>query len=237
MVKFEIDTPHMKPKRIGLLGGTFNPIHMGHLHIATEVSKCLELNQVLFIPTGIPPHKDPKGILPALDRLKMVELALLEIPQFVPCDIEIKRSGESYTIETILELKEKHPDDHLFFIVGMDAFSQIETWKTPEKLVMVCDFAIISRPLSPFSSLPSYGLLSLADRSALGQLDAGKIQDYDVSVSPRSALHFLNIPHSTISASHIRAQFSEGKIAKNFLPASVQSYIIKNQLYKGESYF
>ncbi len=227
----------MKAKRIGLLGGTFNPIHKGHLHIATEVSKGLELDQVLFIPTGIPPHKDLLGILPALDRLRMVELALSEMPQFMPCDIEIKRSGASYTIETIKKLKGNHPDDRLFFIVGMDAFSQIATWKDPQKIVCLCDFAIISRPLSPFSSLPLFDPLSLADPSSLRQLDAGEIQSYDVSICSSTALHFLNIPHSSISASKIRARISEGKSAKNFLPESVESYIIKHELYKGESHF
>ena len=116
MVRFGIDVSLMKTKRIGLLGGTFNPIHKGHLHIATEVSKRLELDQVLFIPTGIPPHKDPKRILPALDRLRMLDLALSGTPKFMPCDVEIKRSGTSFTIETIQELKANYPDDRLFLL-------------------------------------------------------------------------------------------------------------------------
>ena len=227
----------MKPRRIGLLGGTFNPIHNGHLHIASEVSKHLFLDQVLFIPSGLPPHKILLRIPSAGIRFKMVELALVAHPNFEPCDIEIKRSGFSYTLETLRALKEVHSHDRLFFIIGMDAFSQIETWKKPEAVLKLCDFAVISRPGFPFSMLPRLGPLALADQNTLKQLDAGAIGTHTVWLTPKTELHLIHIPHSGISASDIRRRILAGKSAKNLLPHSVESYIINSRLYKGDDNF
>lgn len=222
----------MKPRRIGLLGGTFNPIHNGHLHIADAVSKELSLTEVFFIPTGHPPHKDPTRILATEDRVKMVELALLAYPRFVFCDVEIRRAGVSYTIDTISALKKKYSDARFFFIVGMDAFAQIETWKTPEQLLQLCDFAVISRPRSPFFTLPGFGPLSALERERLDALDAGIAKIYSFPLSAQSTCHFLSIPHSDISASDIRGRIVAGISLKNLLPHPVQSYIIKRNLYK-----
>jgi len=227
----------MAQRRIGLLGGTFNPIHNGHLHVAKAVSDLFSLTEVLFIPVGCPPHKDPKQLLAASDRLKMVTLAVSTQPNFLTCDIEIKKSGVSYTIETIRTLKERYPDDRLFFIVGVDAFAQIETWKTPDALLQLCDFAVISRPGFPFSKLPHFGPLSKLDRMCLDQLDTGKAEIYSFPVTPKTGFHFLNIPHSEVSASDIRRRIAAGKPLKNLLPRSVQSYIIKRNLYQGDDYF
>lgn len=215
------------------MGGTFNPIHNGHLHIAAEVLNRLSLDQVLFIPTGISPHKDEQDILPACHRLKMVELALSDKPQFSPCDIEIKRAGVSYTVDTVQALRDAHPGDRLFFIIGIDAFSQIKTWTLPEKLLTLCDFAILSRPGFPFSSLPVFGPLASVDRDALRRLDTERRAVYSVETSRETTLHFLNIPPSRISASAIRRDISAGRRPKKRLPDSVESYIIHYNLYLG----
>ncbi len=222
----------MSAQRIGLLGGTFNPIHNGHLHIANTISKKLSLTQVLFIPTGHPPHKDPTRILAAEDRLQMLILALSSRPSFVVCNEEVRRSGVSYTIDTIRILKKKYPKARLFFIVGVDAFAQIETWKTPKQLLQLCDFAVISRPGFPFSKLPQFGPLAKLDRRRLNQLDEGTEQTYPFPLSDQTVCHFLRIPHSEISASDIRGRISAAKPLKNLLPHPVQSYIIERNLYK-----
>jgi nicotinate-nucleotide adenylyltransferase len=227
----------MKLRRIGLLGGTFNPIHNGHIHIANTVSKRLSLTEVLFIPTGHPPHKDPTQILSAKDRVRMLELALLPYPHFLLCDEEILREGISYTIDTIQALKKKYPDTRLFFIVGVDAFAQIKTWKNPDKILQLCDFAVISRPGFPFSKLPNFGPLAKLDRMRLDELDTGKATIYDFSLGVRTKCHFLNIPHSEISASDIRRRLSSGNPLKNLLPHPVHSYIIKGNLYKEVDHF
>ncbi len=232
MAKCGLNISDISRRRIGLFGGTFNPIHNGHLHVASTVLKKLSLTQVLFIPTGHPPHKDPTAILASEDRLQMLALALSPHASFAVCDEEVRRAGVSYTIDTLRILKKKYPDARLFFIVGVDAFAQIETWKTPEQLVQVCDFAVISRPRFPFSKLPQFGPLEKLDRSCLDQLDEGTLQIYPFSLSDQTVCHFLNIPHSEVSASEIRGRISAAKPLKNLLPHPVQSYIIKRNLYK-----
>lgn len=221
----------MEQRRIGLLGGTFNPIHNGHLHVANTVSEALSLAQVLFTPTGNAPHKDPKQILAAEDRLKMLELALYSHSKFFLCDYETSRSGVSYTIDTVRALKKKYPDARLFFIVGVDAFAQIETWKTPEQLLQLCDFAVISRPGFPFSKLSGFGPLFALKRVRLDELDAGTARFYTFPLSAQTTCHFLHIPHSYISASDIRSRIAAGRPLKNLLPHPVQSYIIERNLY------
>ncbi|MFQ5543743.1 MAG: nicotinate (nicotinamide) nucleotide adenylyltransferase [Nitrospiria bacterium] len=121
----------MNQKKIGLLGGTFNPIHNGHLHIADAVFKRLHLDEILFIPSGKPPHRESEGLLSARYRLEMVRLALLKRPSFSLCDLEVRRSGPSYSIDTIRMLKQQHPTAHFFFIIGMDAFLSFLPGKRP----------------------------------------------------------------------------------------------------------
>ncbi len=224
----------MKPRRIGLFGGTFNPIHEGHLHIASQVLNRIDLDLILFIPTGLPPHKDLQDILPAEHRMKMITLALSDKPQFVPCDIEIKRAGPSFTIDTIDILRNKFPEDILFFIIGIDAFSQIQNWKSPESLLTRCHFVVISRPPLPFTSLPAFGPLSAINRNALDALDKGQREEYAFKVSPQTMVHFLKIIPFEVSASDIRKDILAGKTTKKRLPHSVESYIIYHSLYRGD---
>ncbi len=111
--------------KIGILGGTFNPVHIGHLILAEEVREKLKLDKIIFIPTALPPHKDNMDIAPAGDRLKMLKLAIKGNKFFGVSDIEIKRKGRSYTIDTIKELKNKFVNDELYFIIGSDLLKYI----------------------------------------------------------------------------------------------------------------
>lgn len=217
--------------RIGLLGGTFNPIHNGHLQIAQEVHKKLNLDSVLFIPSGAPPHKPDDKIPSAADRLEMTRLALLDHPDFKLSDIEAKRPGKSYSIQTLSELKSLHPSDSFFFIIGMDAFHDIPTWKEAERLLTLTHFVVVSRPGHPFSHTPDFGPLRGIDRAELTALDRGEKDLYTFAVSPETALHFMRTTPIPISASAIRKEIAANKKAKNFLPAPVESYIIKKNLY------
>lgn len=227
----------MTLKRIGLLGGTFNPIHNGHLHIAKKVSQHLHTDFVLFIPSGIPPHKENKKIPAAHHRMAMVRLALSEIPQFKPCDLEVDRAGPSYTIETVEALKQVYPNDPLFFIIGIDAFSQIGTWKEPKRLLTLCNFVLISRPGYPFSNLANFEVFHARDRALFHELDQGKKEKCQLKISAQTAFYFISIPHSTISATDIRKRILAGEETKNLLPQSVESYIIKNNIYKEDNNF
>ncbi len=221
----------MKSKRIGLFGGTFNPIHKGHLHVAGAVTERLDLDCVLFIPSGLPPHKETKDLPSARHRMAMVRLALFETPKFKACDLEIKQVSPSYTVDTVAALKRDHPNDRLIFIIGTDAFSQLHTWKTPERLLELCSFAIISRPEHPFSRSPKITRLKDIDHAALEDLDHGKRADYPFAIGPQTVLHFISIPHSPISATEIRRRIAKGQGERKRLPQLVGSYIIEHRLY------
>ena len=227
----------MRPGRIGLLGGTFNPIHNGHLGIAAEVAERLHLRKILFIPSGIPPHKDPRKLVSGCHRLAMVRLAVGAFPKFEACDVEVSRPGKSYTVETVRLLQTAYPDDTLFFILGVDAFAQIHTWEKPDLLVSLCRFVVLSRPGHPFSGLPMDGLFASLDRTALARLDEGKQDTYVVSEGPNRGFYLIRIPPCRISASDIRRRIRRGEEVRNCLPPQVASYIIKHGIYQGDRDF
>ena len=132
-------------KKIGIFGGTFDPIHIGHLRTCLEVKEEKDLDRVFFVPNNIPPHKDTTGTPPEL-RYEMVKMAVKDYPFFEACDLEIKRGGRSFTIDTIREFKEKFGRDKIYyFIVGSDAFSTITTWKSYEQLLRETSFIVMYR--------------------------------------------------------------------------------------------
>jgi len=217
--------------RIGLLSGTFNPIHNGHLQIAEEVYQRHRLDTILFIPSGLPPHKSGQNIPPAKCRMEMVALALSGNPHFKLCKLEVDRPGKSYSIDTVMALKELYPKDRLFFILGMDAFIDIASWRESERLLRLCDFVLLSRPGSPFSRLPDIAALRFVDPAPFSELDKGERRSYTLPVSKASALHFIQVRPSPISASEIRTRFSRSLGTKNLLPEQVESYIIRKRIY------
>jgi len=223
----------LNKKKICLLGGTFNPIHNGHLHIAQSLIGLLGADLVLFIPSGIPPHKEASVIPKGKHRLAMVRLALEEWPRFEACDIEINRSGPSFTIDTIDRLRQEYSEAHLIFIIGMDAFVQLKTWKESERLLKSCDFALISRKGYPFSGLPKYPVFPPIEVTKLKALDSGTRGYYCLSMGQGKTLHLLSIPHREVSGTDIRRGIANGESVRNVLPHSVESYIIEKELYLG----
>ncbi|MFY9270397.1 MAG: nicotinate-nucleotide adenylyltransferase [Candidatus Manganitrophaceae bacterium] len=217
--------------RIGLFGGTFNPIHFGHLYIAEEIRKKLHLDRILFIPSGNPPHKKEGALPSATDRFEMARLALQGDPFFDLSDIEVKRPGKSYSVETVSELKRRYPNDLLFFIIGADAFFDLPTWREPERLLSLCDFVVVSRPDHPLSKLPDLHPLRKIDPKRLIQLDRQKEGIVTFPLTPETEIHFVSLPPNPISASEIRKRFSTGQETKNCLPDPVASYIIIKRLY------
>lgn len=134
-------------KRIGILGGTFNPIHTGHLLVAEGVKEELGLDYVLFIPCYLPPHKKPLKLAPARHRLAMVRLAIRGNPSFRISTIEIKRKGKSYSVDTLEELHRLYKGKaRFFFIIGSDSISGLRTWKSIDKLMKLCKLVAVSRP-------------------------------------------------------------------------------------------
>lgn len=142
--------------KIGILGGTFNPIHLGHLILAEEVREKLQLNKIIFVPTYLPPHKDTSDIVPAGDRYKMIKFSIEGNKFFLVSSIEIKRDGLSYTIDTIREFKKIYPGDELYFITGSDLISYLDNWKDLDEISKLVKFIVATRPGHPLEKIPSY---------------------------------------------------------------------------------
>lgn len=220
--------------RIGILGGTFNPIHNGHLKIAEEVLKRLGLDKILFMPAYIPPHKDKEGIIDARHRIEMVRLAIADNPGFELSTIEIERGGVSYTIDTLRELGHIYGKAaELFFIIGIDAFLEIEAWKDAEALLASCNFIVIMRTSFQCRDLKKITLLKLPD-DKLTAMDKGEMESLRLPLKGGNYLYLLNITPvdiSSISSRDIRSRILSHKNFKYLLPESVELYIIKNRLY------
>lgn len=142
--------------KIGILGGTFNPIHIGHLILAEEAREKLGLDKVIFVPAYLPPHKDNSDIAQASSRFEMANLAINGNEYFSVSDIEIKRNGRSYTIDTLREFKKAYPQDDLFFIIGSDLLTYLDEWKDLKEIIKMVKFVAATRPGYPLESIPSY---------------------------------------------------------------------------------
>ncbi|MDP3732726.1 MAG: nicotinate-nucleotide adenylyltransferase [Candidatus Omnitrophota bacterium] len=142
--------------KIGILGGTFNPIHIGHLILAEEAREKLKLAQVIFVPAYLPPHKDNSDIAYANARLAMVKIAIKGNRYFSASDTEIKRDGRSYTIDTLKELKKIYPQDELYFIIGSDLLKYLDDWKDLQEIIKMVRFIVATRPGYPLEKIPSH---------------------------------------------------------------------------------
>jgi nicotinate-nucleotide adenylyltransferase len=142
--------------KIGILGGTFNPVHLGHLILAEEARESLGLDKIVFVPANIPPHKEGAEIAAGGARLKMLKAAIKGNKRLAVSDIELKRPGRSYTIDTIKALKSKYPGDELYFIIGSDLLTYLEEWKDLFQIIKIVRFVVATRPGYALESLPQY---------------------------------------------------------------------------------
>lgn len=142
--------------KIGIFGGTFNPIHIGHLILAEEAREKLELKKVIFVPTYLPPHKENKDIAPADKRLKMLKLAIKGNRNFIASDLEIKRDGPSYTIDSLKEFKQIYPNDELYFIIGSDLLTYLDEWKDLKDILSLVKFIAATRPGYALDKIPAF---------------------------------------------------------------------------------
>ncbi len=222
--------------KLGLYGGAFNPIHRCHLLVAETVRARLGLDTVLFIPTGDPPHKPPSDFIPAKHRLEMVRLAIAPYPSFQLSDVETRRTAKSYTIDTVRTLKETCPPDaHLVFIIGLDAFLELPSWREPEHLLKSCDFAVVSRAGFQFKSLEKLPVLGISNTEKLAQLDAGQLEKYEFRLKRGRSLWALAIPPCEVSSQEVRRRLKSKQSIENLLPAAVESYILSHNLFSGGS--
>ncbi len=219
--------------RIGVLGGTFNPIHNCHLSIAEETRKRLSLDRIIFIPSHSPPHKVDHEMIEARHRYEMVRLAIQSHPAFEVSDLEIKRSGPSYSVDTVRSLRSLlGVKTELFFIIGLDAFLSIGYWKSAGTLLTLCAFVVISRTGSRCSDLARLSWCEQLDRKMLSRLDRGDLDQGGGTLSSGTPIHLLRLPPCEISSTGIVERLKAGKDVKNLLPASVESYIMAHRLYR-----
>ncbi|NVM21109.1 MAG: nicotinate-nucleotide adenylyltransferase [Desulfobacterales bacterium] len=213
--------------RLGLFGGTFNPIHFGHLRAAVEVREAFELDKVLLIPSARPPHKDADDVADALDRLEMVRVAVEGVPSLEASDIELARAGPSYTIETLRYFQNHFgAESAIHFIVGQDAFSEITTWKSYQQLFATAHFVVMARPGSRLKGLEGF-IHSHISRDYQYEPASNRY------VHPRwSCIFCVNITHLDISATQIRELTRQGRSIRFLVPEPVEDIIVKKAFYR-----
>ena len=214
-------------RRIGIFGGTFNPIHLAHLRSAEEVRAVQRLDRILFIPSAAPPHKRKYSLVSAEHRLAMVRLAIAGNPYFKVSTIEIDRPGRSYSVDTLRALHSRLPGVSFAFIMGLDAFREIDTWKEYERLFELADLIVTSRP--PVGEPELRRSLPVAVRAQFCY--RGKAVDAPNGKSD----HFSAISDLDISASAIRQRLSRGFSIRYLVPPAVERYIARHGLYVGRS--
>ena len=196
--------------RLGLMGGTFDPIHLGHLLAAEEALARCQLDEVLFVPAGRPWMKDGGGVSPAHHRMNMTTLAVAYNPRFSVSSIEVDREGPTYTVDTLEELRDEDCSRELFLIVGADSVAQMDRWKQPEKIRELCTIVAVPRP--------GY------DPVAASNEPEGS-----------SRVIYLDVPLAAISATEVRERVSKGLPVRGCVPEAVEEYIQRHGLYQVSS--
>jgi nicotinate-nucleotide adenylyltransferase len=215
-------------RKWGLFGGTYDPVHIGHLRCAVEMLELFDLNRVMFIPASRPPHKLDAAITPFYHRGQMVRLAIEGNPAFSYSDVENEREGFSYSVETVEYILDKYRLDNieLFFILGQDAFHAITTWKNWEKLLVMCHFAVMTRP----------GYVNRGLEEILGEETASRFT-YDPAAEGYRGpeghfIYFREVTFLDIASSNVRNRVKEGKDIRYLVPEEIRHYIERNSLYK-----
>lgn len=210
-------------KKVAVFGGTFNPIHYGHLRTALEVKEALGVEKVIFVPANVPPHKRNAEFAPAEERLELVRLAVEGNRDFEVSGIEIERRGKSYTIDTVRELNSTGVDVTL--IVGADQFNDISTWCAYEELLFMADFAVVTRYGFAAKKIAEVMPVELARRFWYDEKEKAYVND-----SGRKVIYLATTPLD-ISSSDIRRRFKEGLSVRYLMPDIVERYIRGRGLY------
>jgi nicotinate-nucleotide adenylyltransferase len=199
--------------RLGIFGGTFDPIHLGHLILAEHCREVCGLDRVLFVPAGQPPHKSDRQITSGKQRLEMVELAIAGHDSFAASAIELERVGPSYSVDTLAELARRNPADERFFLIGSDSLADLPYWYQPQHLASLATIVVVTRPGS--EKLNTEPL-----RDAVG-----------ADVVERLLQHVVEIPLVEISSSLIRGRVARGQTIRYLVPRAVECYIQTHGLY------
>ena len=207
-------------RRIGIMGGTFNPIHIGHLLLAEWALDAVSLDEVWFIPAGMPYKKDTTDLIAGIERFHMTDLAVRDNPHFKCLDLEVRREGFTYTYETLELLRNKYPEDRFFFIVGADCLFSIETWKYPDRILNCCTLIAALR--------------GDADMQEMNQKKYQLEQKFTQGYQNRIIL--LPFVSMSISSTEIRQRVSRGESIKYLVPDSVLAYVKEKGFYSEVSF-
>lgn len=211
----------------GLFGGTFDPIHFGHLRAAEEMMEIFKLNRIIFVPSSRPPHKLEAEITSFYHREQMVRMSIEGNANFSFSEVENLRAGKSYSVETVEYILNKYMENlELYFIVGQDAFEAVTTWKDWEKLLLLCNFAVMTRP-----GYKNKGLDNILTKEFAARFVYDK--EVDGFKGPTGhAIYFRNTTFLDISSSRIRTMAKTGNSVRYLTPDNVRQYIAKNGIYK-----
>lgn len=204
-----------RSRRLGIYGGTFDPIHIGHLVIAAQIQADLRLDRIIFIPAGVPPHKDPALVTAAVDRLAMLELAVADDPAFTVDTLELDRDGRSFTADTLATFRERERDADLWFIMGGDSLGDLHTWRSPEAIVSLARLAVARRPGWDTD-------VEAASRKV--PASAGRIDVIDT-------------PLIDIASHDLRERSRQGRPIRYLVPDAVARYIDDHALYRVDDQF
>jgi nicotinate-nucleotide adenylyltransferase len=224
--------PRTGARKIALFGGTFDPIHAGHLAVARAAERRFRFDEVHFIPAAHPPHKPASELLPFAHRFAMVALACAGQPRFVPSLAEANNTsatGASYSVDTVRRFQREicRPGDHIYFLLGADSFLEIGTWKEYETLLGLCDFVVASRP-----GVSSNLLRQVIPQRLLAKRAGDSRSGRNAIPLLRTTVHLLDTVASRVSATAVRRRLDLGRSVHGLVPRAVEDYIIKQALYR-----
>ena len=198
-------------KRIGIMGGTFNPIHNGHLHLARTAQKKFKLAKVIFVPSGLPPHKGREELADKEHRYQMTYLATEGNPRFSVSRIELDRKGYSYAVDTFKVLRKEFGKAELYYIMGLDSINEILSWKKPLELLKLCQFIVATRPGAKVRTFK-------------------RISKFPPLVPDLDKVHLIELK-ADVSSTEVRRRIKEGKSIRRLVPKAIAEYIEKYRLY------
>lgn len=211
--------------KLGLLGGTFNPIHLAHLRIAEEAREAAGLDQVLFIPAADPPHKPLAGDVSFAVRYRMVQQAIADNPAFAVSDIEARRGGKSYTVETLAQMRQERPEDQLFFIIGSDSYLELGLWHRYTAIFPLASLIVVERPekkiTEPLKQLPE----TVRDQFV-------HEADNLLRHSSGTSIRFVIGTRLDISSSQLRERVARQQSIRYLVPPAIESFITQKGLYQ-----
>lgn len=202
-------------QKVGIMGGTFDPIHQAHLILAQQCLTQYQLDRVLFIPTGQPPHKADRKVTKAADRYQMTKKAIMDNPFFVLSDIEINRMGDTYTDQTLAQLHKEYPDTEFYFIMGADSLFYLDSWHNPEFIFKLCFIVAANR-----------------GNKSIEEMDK---QIAYLENKYHGKIYKLNTPNMEISSNYLRQLRAEGRSIRYYVPDSVLEYIETHHLYSNQA--